>query len=541
MIGSVSFVTSVKPIVENLMTPKIEDLIGYKLMLAFTGHTPPARILDWIARRPVGGFSLFRPHNYDTPAQVRELTAALQRAAREAGQAPLLIATDQEGGQLAAMGEGTTQFAGNMALGATRDPELARRVGRAIGLELAAMGVNINYAPVLDLNTNPRNPSLGIRSFGDEPGPAAALGAAMVIGLQSAGVAATLKHFPGKGEAAVDSHYKMPVIAHSRERLDRVETPPFKAGIDAGAKLLMTGHFAIPALTGTSAYPATVARRVMTDYARGELGFDGVIITDALDMGAITQGAGQIIDVIAAVRAGVDLMLVMLDIDTQERLYGGLTLAYSRELLDDSHIKPSLDRILALKQWAAQPQPDLDVVGCAEHRALETELARRSITLVRDEAGLLPLRLASDARIAAVMPAPKDLTPADTSSTIVPHLADALRAYHLRVDEFVTEHLPGDAEIAALREQLAGYDLLVLGTINASMQPEQAALANELLGLGIPAVTVALRTPYDLASYPAAQTHLCTYSIQPASLDALAAALFGEFTPTGQLPVVTTQ
>ena len=538
VIGSVSSVTSVKSLVENLMIPKTEDLIGYKLMLAFTGHVPPARILDWIARRPIGGFSLFRPHNYDNPAQVRELTAALQRAAREAGQAPLLIATDQEGGQLAAMGAGTTQFAGNMALGATRDPELALRVGRAIGLELAAMGVNINYAPVLDLNTNPRNPSLGIRSFGDEPGPAAALGAAMVIGMQSAGVAATLKHFPGKGEAAVDSHYKMPVIAHSRERLDRIETPPFKAGIDAGAKLLMTGHFAIPALTGTSAYPATVARRVMTDYARGELGFEGVIITDALDMGAITQGAGQIIDVIAAVRAGVDLMLVMHDVDTQERLYGGLALAYTRELIDESHIKPSLDRILALKEWAAaQPQPEIDVVGCAEHRALESELARRSITLVRDEAGLLPLRPAPNARIAAVMPAPKDLTPADTSSTITPHLASALRAYHSHVDEFVTEHLPGDTEIAALRQQLADYDLLVLGTINASMQPEQAVLANELLGLGIPTVTAALRTPYDLASYPSARTHLCTYSIQPASLDALAAALFGEFAPTGQLPV----
>ncbi|HMT21816.1 MAG TPA: glycoside hydrolase family 3 N-terminal domain-containing protein, partial [Promineifilum sp.] len=255
-----------------------EDLIGYKFMLAFKGHTPPARILDWIANRRVGGFSLFRPHNYDTPSQVRELTAGLQRAA-----------------QLAAMGEGTTQFAGNMALGATRDPELARHVGRAIGLELAAMGVNVNYAPVLDLNTNPRNPSLGIRAFGDEPNLTAMLGAALVEGLQSAGVAATLKHFPGKGEAAVDSHYKMPVINHSRERLDAVELPPFRAGIAAGAKLLMAGHFAIPALTGTSAYPATVARRVMTDFARGEMGFDGVIITDALDMGAITQGAGQII------------------------------------------------------------------------------------------------------------------------------------------------------------------------------------------------------------------------------------------------------
>ena len=515
-----------------------QDLAGYQLMLAFEGKAPPDRILQWIANRRVGGFSLFRPHNYDNPAQVRELTAALQRAARSSGHAPLLIATDQEGGQLTAMGEGTTQFAGNMALGATGDPGLAYRVGRAIGLELAAMGVNINYAPVLDLNTNPANPSLGIRSFGDRPQPAGELGAATVSGLQSAGVAATLKHFPGKGEAAVDSHYRMPVINHTRERLDRTELPPFRAGIEAGARLLMTGHFAIPALTGTAAYPATVARAVMTDFARNEMNFEGVIITDALDMGAITQGAGQIIDVIAAVRAGVDLLLVMLDIDTQERLYGGLHLAYSRELIDESRLHQSAKRILELKEWtAAQPQPDLDIVGCAEHRALEAELARRSVTLVRDAAGMLPLRISPDARVAAVMPQPKGLTPADTSSTIRPHLADALRAHHHRVDEFVTAHLPDSAEIASLREHLAHYDLIVLGTINASMQPEQAQMANELLKIGVPVVTVALRTPYDLSVYPEATTHLCTYSIQPASLEALASALFGDFTPSGILPV----
>src|SRR5690606_3339849 len=141
-----------------------EDLIGYKFMLAFEGRTPPERVLDWIAERKVGGFSLFRPHNYDTPAQVRALTSALQRAARAAGQAPLRVASDREGGLLTAMGAGTSQFAGNMALGATRDPALARRVGRAIRLELAAIGINVNYAPVLDLNTHPRSPSLGIRS-----------------------------------------------------------------------------------------------------------------------------------------------------------------------------------------------------------------------------------------------------------------------------------------------------------------------------------------------------------------------------------------
>jgi beta-N-acetylhexosaminidase len=515
-----------------------EEQIGYKLMLAFEGLTPPARILDWITTRRVGGFTLFRPYNYDNPAQVRELNAALQRAARESGQAPLLIAVDQEGGQLTAMGAGTTQFAGNMALGATRDPDLARRVGRAIGLEMAALGANINYGPVLDLNTNPRNPSLGIRSLGDDPVLAGVLGAALVEGLQSAGVAATLKHFPGKGESSVDSHFKMPVIAHSRERLDQIEFPPFKAGIDAGAKLLMTGHFAIPALTGTAAYPATVARRVMHDFAREEMGFEGVIITDALDMGAITQGAGQIIDVIAAVRAGVDLMLLMLDESVQERIYAGLNLAYTRELIGDSHLSASVDRILSLKLWTStQPQPDLDVVNSAEHRRLEEELARRSITLVRDRDGLLPLRLSPDARVAAIMPQPKNLTPADTSETIRPALAAALRRYQSGVIEFITSHLPTESEIAALTDQVAGFDLLVIGTINAGMQPEQAHLASALLATGIPAITVALRTPYDIEAYPEAGTFLSTYSIHPASLEALAAALFGNFKPSGQLPV----
>lgn len=521
-----------------IMIARYQDLIGYKFMLAFDGRMPPQRILDWIAGRSLGGFTLFRPLNYDNPGQIREMTERLQRAARDSGQAPMLIATDQEGGQLAAMGEGTTQFAGNMALGATGDPELSRRVGRAIGVELAAMGVNVNYAPVLDLNTNPRNPSLGIRAFGDDPAMAGLLGAAFIEGLQSAGVAATMKHFPGKGEASVDSHFKMPVIAHDRARLEAIEFPPFKAGIAAGARMLMTGHFAIPALTGTTAYPATVARRVMTDFARGEMGFDGVIITDALDMGAITQGAGQIIDVIAAVRAGVDLMLNKDDPDTQERLYAGLHLAHTRELIDAAHLRESVDRILALKGWTAlQPQPDLDQVGCTEHRSLEAELAQRSITVLRDTAGLLPLSIAADDRIAAVMPLPEDLTPADTSSTIKPYLASALRDWHPDVDEFVTEHRPSPETIAALREQLAGYDLLVLGTINASMQPEQAELVNELLQLDIPTITVAMRTPYDLATYPAATTHLCTYSIQPASLDALAAAIFGDFAPSGRLPV----
>ncbi|MFZ1398689.1 MAG: glycoside hydrolase family 3 N-terminal domain-containing protein [Candidatus Promineifilaceae bacterium] len=511
---------------------------GYKLMLAFEGFAVPQRIREWIVERNPAGFTLFRPLNVQNLAQVRGLTAELQTIATQANQPPLIIATDQEGGQLNALGEETTLFPGNMALGATRDVALARRVGQAMGRELAALGVNVNYAPVCDISSNPQNPACGIRAFGDDPALTAALAAALVAGMQAEGVAATLKHFPGIGQAKVDSHYSLPVLGHSRARLDEVELRPFRTAIAAGAKLIMSGHFAIPALTGSSELPATLSRAVMRDFVRDELGFDGIVISDALDMGAISQGAGQIVDVITAVRAEVDLLLLTSDEAVQERLYAGLQLALSRGLIDATHLQPSLARILALKQWLAQmPQPPLAVVACAEHQALAQEVANRSITLVRNGANLLPLRLEPDTKIAVIMPQPKDLTPADTSSFITPGLATAVRAHHPHVDELITSHPPTAAEIASLRYKAAGYDLLIVGTLSASLDGMQAELVNALLATAVPTITIALRTPYDLTAYPQAQTHVCSYSILPASMRALAAALFGTLPFAGRLPV----
>ena len=520
------------------MTNDIKSQIGYKLMLAFDGAEPPAHIRKWLAERNTGGFSLFRHANVVSPGQVRMLTAELQSLAAQSGQRPLLIAVDQEGGQLNALGEEMTQFAGNMALGAARDAELARRVGQAVGRELAAVGVNINYAPNCDINTNPKNPACGARSFADDPALAAEMAAALVTGMQAEGVAATIKHFPGKGEAKVDSHYQMPLIDHSRERLEAMVLRPFQSAINAGAKLVMTGHFAIPSIAENPHIPATLSRAVMHDLVRHELGFEGVTITDALDMGAITQGAGQIIDVIAAVRAEVDLMLLMLDPAVAERIYAGLQLGYTRELVRDTHLIHSLERVYALKAWAAQfKQPSLDVVACAEHQQLAQELADRSVTLVRNDAGLLPLRLNADARIGVMMPKPKHLTPADTSEHITPTLGMAVRAHHPHVDEIITTHSPTDHEIAALRQKAAQYDLLIVGTISASMNPAQAAMVNALLALDVPMITVALRTPYDISVYPDAKTHLCTYSILPPSMTALAKALWGDIPTQGKLPV----
>ena len=279
-----------------------------RLMLAFRGATMPAWLGRRLAAAPIAGVTLFRANNVRTPAQLRALTAELQAAAGGAG-LPILIAVDQEGGQLLALGDGWTPFGGPMALGAAGDPGLAERVGQAIGRELRAVGVNVDYAPCLDVASNPANPSLGIRSFGDDPAAVAELGTAWLRGLQSSGVAGTAKHFPGKGEGSVDTHLELAVVERDRPGLDAVELRPFRAAVESGVRLVMSGHFAVPAITGSRRIPSTLAPQVMTGLLRDDLGFAGVSITDALDMGALPQDATQAVDVIAALEAGADLLL----------------------------------------------------------------------------------------------------------------------------------------------------------------------------------------------------------------------------------------
>ncbi len=506
--------------------------VAETVLRAFEGDTAPQHVLDRIRDDPPAGFTLFSYDNVVDVDQVAELTASLEAA--NPSDLPLLVATDQEGGQLIAL-VGTTDFPGNMALGAAGDPELTERVGRAVGAEMLAVGVNLNYAPVADLNTNPHNPGLGIRSFGDDPRIAAAHVAAIVRGLGSAGVLSTLKHFPGKGHAQVDSHYGLPVIDHERSRLDDVELVPFVAGMEAGADLVMTGHFAIPGITERADLPSTLSKAVLTGLLRDQLGFGGAIITDAFDMGAISQGAGQLIDAIAAVRAGVDLML--LKGESQEVLERGIALANHRGIVPDDRLADAVGRTRRLRQRvAAAARPDLSVVGSPEHRGLARQAAARAVTLVRDDAGLLPLKLETGQRIAAVMPRPTDLTPADTSARVEPGLASALRGHHGDVDEFVVEHSPTSDEIAWVCDQVASHDLVVLGTVSASLEPAQVSLAEALARLDVPIVAVALRTPYDV-EVVAVPTAVCTYGLRPASLEALADALFGTASFPGRLPV----
>jgi beta-N-acetylhexosaminidase len=325
------------------------------------------------------------------------------------------------------------------------------------------------------------------------------------------------------------------VIEHDGQRLRDADLAPFRAAIAAGADAVMSSHAAYPALTGRRDLPGTVAEAVLTRLLRDELGFAGVAITDALDMGALAQGAGQVVEAIAALCAGADLLLATTARGMAERLAEGLGVAASRGLLDGERLAASAERIAQLAALlAAAPRPDLDVVGCAAHGELASELAARALTLVRDPARVLPLGI--DGPVLAVMPQPFDRTPADTSSSVEPALAAALRGHGWEVREHVGAADPDAAEIAAVRRLAEGAAAVVVGTIDAFAFPGQVAMVEALAATGLPVVTVSLRMP-DVHALPAGTTHVCTYAIHRPSLDALAAALRGTAGFPGRLPV----
>ena len=501
-------------------------------MLAFDGHELRPAMRRRLTEVPAAGVTLFRYRNIGSIPQVRALTDAIQSCASP--EEPFLVAIDQEGGQLRGLGPDSTPFPGNMALGAVDDAGLTRRVGMAIGHELRAAGITVNYAPVADLATDRTNPSLGIRSFGDDPGRVRAHVAAMVEGLESAGVASALKHFPGTGAAGADPHHRLARVDRSHEELAGRELVPFVAGMTAGASLVMAGHVAFPAIGGDR--PATLSPAITGELLRDRLGFDGVSISDAFDMDALSAGNGRYDDAIDALEAGLDLLLLggRSSVPAFDR---ALRAAAERDRPSAERTAEALLRIRALRRRLGRWDPG--AASPDQAAELAREVAERSVTLVRDRDGLLPLRLGLAERILVVMPRAADLTPADTSAVEPVPLTAAIRGRHAATDELVVSPTPTAAEIAAVRAAAVRADVVIVGTISASLEPAQVALVDAILEVARTTITVALRTPWDLASYPAAATHLCTYSLTAPSCEALAAVCFGELQPVGRLPVAT--
>ncbi|MEU4482316.1 glycoside hydrolase family 3 N-terminal domain-containing protein [Micromonospora sp. NPDC023966] len=330
------------------LDPGLRQLALGTLLAAYPGPVPPDWAVDLLADG-LAGHTLFGTNIHD-PAQVAATTAALR-----AGRPDVLIAIDEEGGDVTRLAHATgSPYPGNAALGAIDDPTLTRQVYAAIGAELAALGINLDLAPTVDVNTADENPVIGTRSFGADPHRVATHSAAAVAGLQSAGVAACAKHFPGHGATVADSHYELPTVDVPPAVLRERDLPPFAAVVDAGVRAVMTAHIRVPALTGDG--PATFSRAVLVDLLRGEYGFTGAVITDALEMkGAALAAGGVGPAAVRALAAGADLLCIGAKVDAGlvEHVVEEIVAALADGRLDRARVEEAAGRAAELAAWTA--------------------------------------------------------------------------------------------------------------------------------------------------------------------------------------------
>ncbi|TDE41563.1 beta-N-acetylhexosaminidase [Nonomuraea mesophila] len=336
------------------------------------GARTPAKV---IRKYHLGGVILF-PQNVRSTSQVVDLTNGMQRAAKGV---PLLVATDQENGPVSRMSALMTDFPGAGRIGATKDPSLSRAVAAATGKELRALGVNLDFAPVADVNVNPRNPVIGTRAFGDDPKKVARMVSAAVKGFDDAKVAATAKHFPGHGDTSVDSHTGLPVIKHTKAEWERIDAPPFRAAIAAGVDAVMSAHIVFPKLD-PSGDPATLSKPILTGLLREKLGFEGVISTDALNMGGARTKYDDGEVAVRAVLAGADLLLMPNDLPEAHR---AVLAAVKSGRISEQRLDESVTRLLTLKQSkgllaeapVASAEEAARVLRSAEHRKLAARVS----------------------------------------------------------------------------------------------------------------------------------------------------------------------
>lgn len=538
---------------KTLRTMTLEQKVG-QLFVPYvdgaTATTPSARAAAENLRRfgvrtpaeavqklHLGGIIYFAwAENVFSPTQIAELSNGLQEAALTApregrgqqAQIPLTIATDQETGVVARVGPPATQFPGAMALGAGRDRAATRDTYAITGAELSALGINTDYAPDADVNVNPANPVIGVRSFSSRPGLVARHVTAAVDGLQrDADISAVAKHFPGHGDTATDSHSDLPVITHTRAEWEQIDAPPFRAAIAAGVDSIMTAHISVKALDPTGD-PSTLSRKVLTETLRHELGFRGVIATDSLRMAGVrTMYSDQEI-AIRAVEAGAD---VLLDPEQPMVQYEAVLGAVRSGRLTERRLDQSVRRILTMKYHrgvVAQPLVEVDridrVVGTPAHLERAQQIADQTPTLVKDDANLVPLPTGS-------------LLVTGWGATAVPLLAQKLTARGHRATASVTGTTPSDAAIANAVGQAGQHDMVVVTTSGAGINAVQQKFVAALQATGKPVLVVALGVPYDIAALPGTQSYLATYSSTPVALESVARLLDGAITPRGKLPV----
>lgn len=533
---------------QTLAKMTLEEKLGQMVMVYYWGRftsteDPDFReLLREVKDQHIGGLILQAQR---TPTGVERSqvypTAALSNELQSAAKVPLLVAADFENGTAMRLADGTS-LPSAMAVAATGDPRDAFTMGKITAIEARAAGLNWIFAPVADVNDNPDNPIINTRSFGEDPARVAKFVAQFIRGVQENGAMATAKHFPGHGDVNTDSHVSVPVVPGDLAELNRVELVPFRAAIAAEVGAVMSGHLVVPALEPDRNVPATLSPRILTDLLRKKMGFDGIEVTDALDMAGVTAIDSPPNVAVRAINAGIDVLLIPPNPDAA---IAAMKQAVESGELPITKVNQAVLRILRAKARLNLEQhrlTDLNrlnaVFGSPKFKAEARDIADRGITLIRDSAKILPLDPAKPTRVLLVIlsgdPEPYP------GALIERELRDRAGSVEtVRVDTTFTKansvQLPPvdryDVAVAAVFVKVADRK----GTVG--LPAEEIALLNQLIAAGKPVIVASLGSPYLVAQFPTAKTWIAAFGTQDAVQQAMARAIFGQTAIGGQLPV----
>ena len=529
----------------------LEEKAGQLLMPWVLGDFAPEgsegheRIFNFIEERKIGGLIM----SVGTPFTVAAKLNALQAHS----DLPLLVAADLETGAGFRMRGavqmpgtidlgGATDFPSLMAVGATGNEEFAYEMGRITAVEARALGVHVPFAPVLDVNNNPDNPIINVRSFGEDPQQVGEMGVAFVRGVQDNGAIATGKHFPGHGDTDVDSHVGLPVILHDRARMDSVELKPFRRAIDSGMRAIMTAHISVPSLNGGGREPSTLSPEVLTEILRDELGFGGIVFTDAMDMSAVASQFRSGEAAVRALEAGADVILMPASVGGAIE---GIVEAVRSGRLTEDRLDLSVMRVLETKEGVGLHEDRYvsleeipSTVGIPEHEEVADQIARESITLLQNGNDLLPLAGTRSARVMSVS--------YRRSSDVLAgrYFNRAMRETYPRLRAIEVDGDTSDDRYQELRRVAREQAFVVVGTYVTSVNvsgsftlPEELVEFVRYLGqIGVPHTVVSFGNPYLVADFPDVRSYLLAWSGSEASQRAAAAAMLGQAPIAGRIP-----
>ncbi|GFZ82777.1 beta-glucosidase [Paenibacillus marchantiophytorum] len=497
----------------------LEEKVGLMCIVGTSLPEADSELIERFTKFTYGGMGVF-PHNIFGEAQMKRLMEDLKQFAksRPKSEAPFMISIDEEGGSLSNFSEFFPTIPGNRAIGLANDPHLAYLSGRLVGSQLHELGFMLNWAPVLDVNSNPLNPVIGVRSFGEDPVQVARYGVAFVQGMKESGVMATVKHFPGHGDVATDSHVALPICDLTIKQLVDCSLHPFQAVIEAGVGAVMVAHILFPNIPESNGLPSSLSTFFIEELLRGKLGYDGLVCTDDIEMHAIKHNFEPEDVGVLAVLAGNDQILMCHTPDFQQRVYQGILHAVRTGVITEHRIDVSVRRILFFQERMKQCREQANVIPRAEWESIAAHIAGASIVVHRDPSRQLPL---SKQAYVMVVPRMQRLTKADTTFDKPFMLESYLLAKGVQLETIYTSMDPTEDERMEVEQKIRNADAVIQVTRNAHMFQGQLAVARHCAD-SKPHICVVLRNPYDAEYLPDQSTVVLICSSSNESMQAFA-------------------